>query len=654
MSDIMHIGISALAAYQAALTQSSQNIANADTPFYSRRQVDFVESPFNSGVSIGDVRRVFDDTANVYVQTSNSSFSNWNVYLTQLSNFEPLFDDDTNSVGTFINNSLAALREIQSSFSPSNRSLYMDSLTSLAQQFQNVNSEINQELQNVNSTLQTEVGQVNNLINAISSVNDQIASVNGATQPELLDQREALLQQLSTYIDFNRIEESNNTIDIALSNGLSLLTSNPPLNFTTITDPANANNLIIGVQSGSQTFNVTNLIQNGEIAGWINYRQNGLISAQIGLGRLALVMSQSINAQNKLGVDANGNLGVNIFADINSASMQSQRVIANANNTGTSNMSVMVNNVNQILPNDYQLSFGGGNTYVLTRLSQNGNTIVSSGTLSALPTTIDADGFTLNIPAGSTFNNGDLYSISPTRNASSNMTLAITDPSQLALGWPVVTSTGIKNPGSDGAISVTKIVDTTNSAFSTPHQLNPPIKVQFSVSGGVTTYSLYDASTNALIEGPLNYTTGANIFSGTYNPGYQVAITGNNIQDGDTFNIQYNSNVTSDNRNAVAMANLYEAGTVQGANNLLVNFRAGYDLVSSDVSVKTNNAQSQYNTSYEVYNQATIRRNLISGVDLTEETMNLAQYETNYQASAQVLQTAKTIFDAIISLSRGL
>lgn len=652
MADIMHIGISGLMAYQTALNVASQNITNADTPFYSRRSVDFKENPFNSGVNVSDVRRIYDETANRYVQTTNSDMAKWSLYSQQISNFEPLLDNPATSIDTFLNSSLDALNAIQSNFNPSNRSLYMSSLQAVSTQFQHVNAEIDRQMTNVNLSLQTEVQQINNILSALNGINDQMLTSLNSDHPELLDQRESLVQELSTYFDFTTLVDQNGLLDLSLSNGLSLLKSNPPLTFTTIQDAAKPNTLLIAAKSNTTVMDITPLIHGGEIAGWLDYRNDALESARTDLDRLAMVFADNLNHQNQLGVDANGNLGGRIFADINSSGVASSRVSANAYNTGsTSSMNVTIDDTSAILNTDYRMNIGASNSYTLTRLSD--NTVVSTGSLSSLPATISADGFTINVPSG-TFNAGDRYTISPTHGGANNLTLDITDPSQLALGWPVTAHEGVKQPGSNGHISVTAMTDTTTSAFATPKQLDPPIEIRFS---SPTSYTIYDATTNTAIEGPITYdpTTGADVFptSGGYDPGYKVLITGNNIQAGDTFEIEYNTNSSGDNYNARAMAALYHSPTVLGANGQMVNFSQAYSLLSRDISVKTNNAQARYQTSQQANAQAVDRRDRVSGVSLQEETMNLAQYQAAYQASAQILETARAVFDMIIAISRG-
>jgi flagellar hook-associated protein 1 FlgK len=650
MSDIMHIGISALMAYQAALNVASQNIANADTPYYSRREVSFRENPFNAGVDIAEVRRIFDESANRYVQQSASDLAKWDVYQQQIGNFETLLDDDSISVNKFLNDALGALQQIENNFNPSNRSLYLRKLTALTNQFKSVDNEITRQIQNVNFSLDSEVKQANNVIGSLASINKLISGAGTLDHPELLDQREALVQELAKYMNITPSVNQAGYLDVSLSNGLSILSRDPPVEFYTETEPNNPMNSIVTARCGENKLNIEGLITSGEISGWINYRKNGLESVQHALDRMALCFIDNLNTQNKLGIDSNSALGSNIFNDINTTSMTSNRMIPNSHNTGNIGMTITVNDVSQLTTSDYRLNIGNANAYILTRISD--NVIVDTGTAS-LPHTVIVDGFTMSLNSG-ILNVGDQYIISPTLGAVNNMDLAISDASQLALGWPVNASSGIKQPDSNGTITVDSITDTTNASFSVPLQLMPPIEIRFSEASGVIQYSLYNSNDNTLIEGPINYVQGGEIFPtpAGYDPGYRIIISGNRLRPGDTFNVQYNVNSTGDNRNALASAALYQTGTVKAVNGNLVNFHQAYTLLANDLSGKTNEANARYESSVSVKEQAEARRDRLSGVSLEEETLNLSRFQTAYQASAQVLQIAKSILD-IISSIRG-
>ncbi|MDR3476555.1 MAG: flagellar basal body protein [Gammaproteobacteria bacterium] len=647
MNGIYNVAIRSLMAYQTALSTTSQNIANVNTPYYARKQVDFEEGIFGNGVNVADINRIYDLASSQNVLKSNSVFAKMDTYLTQLKSFEPLLDQDNASVGKFINDSVTALQQLNvNTSSIQGRLSYMTALTNLSNQFGIVNSQIQQQLTTVNQSLTTYANEANQITDSIATINAQLLNLpTGADASALLDQREQHMQQLATYLDFTTQIDVQGNLNIFMSNGLPLVSGPVASPISTTSDPANASHVLLLVDNGGSPTPISGFIENGQVAGEISFRDT-LTQAQRALGRLALVMADTLNAQNKLGVDYNGNLGGNIFNDVNGPNIIATRVSNNLNNTGSENLSVVVNDVTQLTTSDYQLRFDSASHYTLMRLSD--NAIVSNGAVGALPQSVNVDGFSLNINSG-TIQAGDSFTVSPTKNAIPNMSLFITDPKFIALGMPVVAQPNVQNVGA-GLIDLTEITDTTTAAFATAKQLSPPITIKFL---SPTSYQIMNATSSAVIEGPLSYNpaTGATVFpsAGGYDPGYRVSLSGA-IQAGDSFNISYNQNSIGDNRNGMKIAALYQNGILD---NNTVTFAQGYHMLSTDVSIQTNSAQIQYDSAKTLQKQAMDNYNQISAVSLEEESINLANYQQAYQASAQVLQVAKTVFESVIAMLRG-
>jgi flagellar hook-associated protein 1 FlgK len=319
--------------------------------------------------------------------------------------------------------------------------------------------------------------------------------------------------------------------------------------------------------------------------------------------------------------------------------------MASSTNTGSGNISVAINTPGQLINSDYQLVFSDATHYSLKRKSD--NTVVSSGNITSYPATIQADGFTATISSG-TFNAGDVFDIKPTNGALAGIQVLMTDPGKLALGYPVSASASTNNAG-QGKITVDSILNTSNSAFSTPGQLNPPIKIVFLSDNS---YQIVNATTNAVMEGPITYDSAVNnsIFPtpGGYDPGYRVTLTGT-VKQGDTFNIDYNSSPIGDNRNAQQFINLY---TNKLVDNGRMTLGEAYHHTASDISMKTSFARGDFESATILFKQAENRYNQVSGVSDMEEMSNLSEYQQSYQACAQVVQVARTIFDTIIGLTR--
>lgn len=102
----------------------------------------------------------------------------------------------------------------------------------------------------------------------------------------------------------------------------------------------------------------------------------------------------------------------------------------------------------------------------------------------------------------------------------------------------------------------------------------------------------------------------------------------------------------SDNRNGQALLDLQNSKVVGGNKT----FNDAYASLVSTVGSKTATLKTSSTTQANVTTQLSNQQQSISGVNLDEEYGNLQRFQQYYLANAQVLQTASTLFDAIINI----
>lgn len=645
MSDILGIGVNSLMAFQYAMTVTSNNVANASTPYYSRRLVDFNEVIFNGGVTIGDVRRAYDQVASANLVANQNQFSYDDIYYTSLIPFESVLEDKNSNITKFLNDSLEALATLNTNTSDlTRRQAYLNQLGFLTDRFNRLTDQVNLEVNNTNKSISNLVDNVNVITQKIAAINMDIKNVLPENLPALLDQRELLVQQLAEYVNVDEVFLENNQIGLSLNNGFSLVNGTSATVLATDVDPSDPQKLRIKAVVGSTDIPLTNLITSGRLGGLIDYINKTLQLSINSLGRLAITISDEMNKQNKLGMDAYNKMGQNIFTDINNPIFTNQRVISNNNNTGVANMTINITDTKLLKTDDYNMVIDAANHYIISRKSD--NTIVTSGPIGALPVQVNVEGFELNINSG-TLNVGDHFVLAPTRGAAAGFDLSISDANLLALGYAATPVTGTQNAG-NGSIQNFAVTNAAGSAFATPGQLSPPIRIEFL---SATSYQIVNADTSVVMEGPIAYTSGANVFPtpGAYDPGYQFQIKGNNIQAGDKFDIIFNEKGVSDNRNGLAISDLYSKGI---NNDGKLTFNASYQALVAQLATQGNALKIDRATASSLLEHAKDQFDDISGVSIQEESTNLMRYQEAFQASAQLIQAARTIFDTIISVTR--
>ena len=129
--------------------------------------------------------------------------------------------------------------------------------------------------------------------------------------------------------------------------------------------------------------------------------------------------------------------------------------------------------------------------------------------------------------------------------------------------------------------------------------------------------------------------------------GFEMTIDGV-PQAGDSFTIGYNDNGTSDSRNAAMLAALQDKNTL----NDNASYSDTYGIMVERVGSMTSKAQINRTSAEILLQHSESAVSSLSGVNLDEEAGALIRFELAYNASAQVIQVARSIFDTLIATFR--
>ncbi|MBL4828136.1 MAG: flagellar hook-associated protein FlgK [Spongiibacteraceae bacterium] len=673
---LLSIGVSGLNVSQTALTVTGNNIANASSPSYSRQRVELETRQeqlsgggfLGAGSVVNNISRVINQFQIDQLRLDTTAFHTLDSYTSNIEQLDSLLAAETGGLGDSISNFYSALESsIQDPTSAPARQVVISSAESLVKSFNTIYDRIQQQSNAVNTQLGSFTSQVSSLAKGIAELNitiqEQIGRGQGAEPSQLLDERDELLRELSELVSVRTIEESTGSVSVFIGNGQTLVIGGIANTLDvqpSLTEPGNSDIIFVG-KNTSQV--VTGSITGGKLGGLLAVRDEELTAASNEVGRLALAVADTLNQQNQSGLDLEGNFGQNIFLDINDSSLTGQRVIVNGNNVNASDrvIGVTIDDVNLLTTSDYSLNFfddgaGGDLDYRLVRSSD--NTIVTGALtlpLSPPETIISADGFTINLTSGS-FQAGDTYTIRPSNNAAQSMALQMTRPQELAYAAPIVTNAPVGNTGT-GVISqgsVIEILNATGDPFATGGQLSPPLLIRFTTATAYTVYNNANpASPTAQFSGTLVPGQNNKIFldaPGTLPQytGYQVEISGAPAAQ-DEFTIGYNSNSISDNRNGVILGSTRTTNTMESGT---LTFEDAYGTFVEEVGTNTAQARISLNAAESLLIQSQAARDSVAGVNLDEEAANLIKFEQAYNASAQVINVARQLFDTLLQTFR--
>lgn len=667
MADILRIGVSSLQTTQSALATTGNNIANANTPGYSRQRVNFEPQPsqytgvgyMGSGVKVASVTRVVDQLMIGQLRADTATFHELDVTAKQLNQLDSLLADQSTGLSPSMQALFANLQ--QASQDPTSipvRQVVLSNAGSLAQRFNALYQQLMSQQQAVNSDIRSTASEITSLAENIAKLNTNIvgqSGVTGATANSLLDQREELIRQVSELIGVKVVTVADGSVNVFIGSGQPLVIGGQSSQVTSAPSSADPTRqtLLLGV--GSNNVDVTDYVTGGKLGGLASFQNGTLAPAFNALGRIAISMADAMNQQQARGVDLNGNTGKNLFTDINSVAAQTSRAIRGSGNTGNDQPLVFIDNPSALTTSDYRIDFTSATNYTVTRLSD--DTVVNSGALAVGQTTIPAsgsiDGFHVTISAVPTFAAGDSFSIQPTRLGAAQIGIALQKPEELAFAQPIRASAAINNTGG-GTVTAGQMVPqygaaTPGASFNVATPLSQPLLVRYT---SATAYEILDNSNPAApaaFAPPLTgtITPGQNnivqINDATGAPAYQITLAGNPAV-GDQFTVAMNAGGTSDNRNALALAGLNLTDTVGTQT-----FAEAYGQLVSVIGATTQAAQNNAAAADTLLTQSQANRDSVSAVNLDEEAANLIRFQQSYQASAQIINTARELFNSLLS-----
>ncbi len=664
--NIFGISVSGLLTNQAALDTTSHNIANANTEGYSRQRVsqqqrlpEFIGGNyFGSGVEVGQVKRIFDQTHQLEIQSATANFKQLEAYLAQADRVDGLLADSQNGLDNSLQSFFSALSGVVNDpASVAARQVMLSQAEGLVSRFDSIHAQLDAQVTQINTSIASVAEEITALGNSIANLNTRIAGAPGNPPPDLLDQRDVAIQRISELVAVQTTRQTDGSINVFIGSGQSLVVGAISNQLLAAPNSQNPREMSLSLASGSSSIEITNNIEGGQLGGLLAVTADIIEPAFNTLGRVALSVADTFNQQNRLGIDLNNDLGTNLFTDINDAAIADSRVFDNLNNTGNVDLSINIDDPALLGDSDYTLFLQGGN-YQLVDQSTN-TTVATFAPPGVLPDTVQlaAQGISINFLSGAAVN-GDSFEIQPARNFSRDFAVAITTAEEIAAASPIRAEQSLSNIGS-GAISGVTVTDTSTTQFTNvAYDLDPPIRIEFDAPPGVAgEFSIYDMSTGSpvLITGGIaGYVPGQDndmlaLAGAPFNSyGYDITLNGD-PQPGDSFDISYNNNGSGNNENAALLADLQQFA---GLDNGTSTYQQAFGRIIGRVGVNTQSAQIKRDAAESIMFQTQERRDNLSGVNLDEEAANLLKFQQAYEASAQVINVARTLFQTVLDSVR--
>src|SRR3984957_6497923 len=313
----LSIALSSLGVSQDEMATTSNNVANANTPGYSREVSDVAAGDpieqgslsVGTGVILQKIESLRDPILEIQLNQSTQQNSQLNTPLAQLQTLQTQFASSTSGLGADISDFFNSLEQLAPD--PTNLELRQSVLTAagnLATDFNTASNSLQTQRSNIDLNVTQSVGQVNALTSQIASINQQIGNLTNAGQNPgtLVDTQTNLIRQLSSLVGVSVIP-TDEGISVALSNGTTLVSGSQSFALTTQLGTDGVQH----IYSDSQ--DITGALTGGSLAGLIQVRDQEIPGVGSDLDQLAAGLASGLNTANQAGFDLNGNAGTNLF-----------------------------------------------------------------------------------------------------------------------------------------------------------------------------------------------------------------------------------------------------------------------------------------------------------------------------------------------------
>lgn len=627
MADLLGTGLSALRATQRALDTTAHNIANVSTPGYTRQTVEFASRTpqaygsnwIGSGVDAVAVKRVYDQFISQQARSSSGSLARLDTYAAQAGRLDSLLGDTDKGLSASLQSFTDAINEVSST--PSSiaaRQVLLAQGNALADRLKGYDTRLREMSTDVDSQISGQAVEINTLAQGIARLNGDITVAiqqTGQAPNDLLDQRDNLIDQLSTKVGVTVVAEGDSALNVFIGSGQPLVLGTTASQITTAKDPLDAERLQLALKTSSGTVDISKSVSGGTIGGLLDWRTQMLDPARNELGRITLAVANQVNAVHGEGMDLTGALGGKFF-DVGAVG-----VVPATTNTSSAMATATRVDLGALTTNDYVITRTA--TDYTVRRQDTGAAVTFTGTgTSTDPILFDG----MSVVVGAGVATGDQFVVHPTRDAIQGFDVAITDPAKIAAAAPLKTAALSTNTGT-GKIGKVDVLTPGATTLD-------PVNIVFT---SATTYTVNGGPAQT-------YASGGNILVN----GWSVQISGAPAT-GDTFTVRTNAGAVGDNSNAFALADAMKSGVIEGGT---VSVTSAVERLTGSLGLQTRTAQMNRDAAASISESDLAARDAVSGVNLDEEAAAMLRYQQAYQAAAQIIAAASEMFDTLLNAVR--
>jgi flagellar hook-associated protein 1 FlgK len=432
IAGILNIGRQALSAHQRAISVTSGNIANVNTPGYSRQQplyetTSILDGVFGSGVQIAQVRSVVDTFLERQIITGQSTLGRFQAEKGLMDRIEDVFNNGGNGIHQAINDFFSAVNDLSDDAAETApRVVLLERARGFAQTVRAVDTQLKSISKDMDAEIRGRVDEVNQLALQIADLNKTIQladhSSDASSANGLKDERTRLLGALSEKVQINLLEGENGAVTVTVGGGgetATLISGGHADSLSASMDAQNSGRTKISLRDGRD---ITGSIGGGRLGGLIEIRDNVLSAYTDKLDKLAASIAVGFNTQHAKGFALDGTEGGDFFSPLNLS------VSEPSTNNGGASMLVAIDEAQALTFDPYEITFSQGQ-FTIRNVKTGAST--ADFTATAFGFTAVFEGIAIEIAGDAS--DGDRFDIAmPYQGQAGKMDVVLSDPALIA------------------------------------------------------------------------------------------------------------------------------------------------------------------------------------------------------------------------------
>ncbi len=622
--DLLNMGSQGLLTAQRQLNTTSHNINNVNTEGYSRQSVVqqtndpiwWGGSQHGTGVHAAEVRRGYDQFATNELNITTTNLSYATEREGQLGRLDNMLANSSKKIPEDMNQWHDAVKAMADSPNDlGSRKVVIEKAKLVASGLNDSYGILAKQKSEANEVLSGTLNRVNDIGRELVEVHKALIKTpaSGADN-DLMDRHQNLINELSQYTKVTVTPKNNETFNVMIGSGHTLVSGTESSELRMINGKPDPQQTQLAIVEGKALKTIRNDDIGGKLAALFQYRDETLSQTMDEMGRIAIGFSDSVNELQSQGLDLNGEVGGNLFHDMNDPVSAAARARVPAGSTA--DLKVYIEDINQLKVGEYGLTFDGSQ-HTLTSPDGSHQSVVPSGN----PAAFAVDG--LRIQMDSPIGIGERIAIRPTRDGAGNIKALLDDPAKIA--------------AQSYLSSATKTNGNADLAINAAGGLN---EFQVAVSPDASQFAVLDMKGN-ILQAPQVYPP-----SGEVNVGGTRFTLSSGAMGGDVFAVNLNA-ADGDNGNLIKMQDLQAQKIMNDGRSSVIDV---YEGLNTEMGVQKASASRLKEVGLVEKDAAQSRVAEIAGVNMDEEAANMMKFQQAYMASSRIMSVANDTFDTLLNI----